>query len=672
MSATAELPPSASAPLPKPRDARLWRMANCLRALAMDAVEQAKSGHPGMPMGMADAATVLFTQFLNFDPLKPDWPDRDRFVLSAGHGSMLLYGLLHLLGYPDMTIEELKRFRQLGSRTAGHPERGHAPGIEVTTGPLGQGLANAVGMAIAERSLVARFGKDLVDHYTYVIAGDGCLMEGISHEAIGLAGHLRLGKLIVLWDNNSISIDGSTRLSTSEDMLARFAAAGWDTTAIDGHDTAQVAAALEEAKQAERPSLIACRTTIALGAPTKAGTSASHGSPLGAEEIKGARQRLGWDAPPFVIPDDLMKEWRAAGSRGAKLSAAWAKRLAASKDRAEFERRLKGDLPAAAVQMLSSVAAQAASQGKKQATRQSSGDVLDALAPVLPDLVGGSADLTGSNNTKAKSQKVITAQDFSGGYIHYGIREHGMAAAMNGMAAHGGIIPYGGTFLIFSDYCRPSIRLSALMQLRVIYVMTHDSIGLGEDGPTHQPVEQLAGLRAIPNLLVFRPADAVETAECWSLALAHKTTPSVLALSRQGVPALRKDANENRSARGAYVLAEAAGPRRATLLATGSEVSVALAAREQLAASGIAAAVVSMPCWELFAAQDAAYQKTVLGEGPRVACEAAGPLGWARWLGPRGRFVGMQEFGASAPAEALYKHFKITAEEMAAAVKDLL
>jgi transketolase len=672
MSATAELSSAAAPPLPKPRDAQLFRMANCLRALAMDAVENAKSGHPGMPMGMADVATVLFTKFLKFDPADPGWPDRDRFILSAGHGSMLLYGLLYLLGYPDMTIEELKRFRQLGSRTAGHPERGHAPGIEVTTGPLSQGLANSVGMALTERILAARFGGELVDHYTYAIAGDGCLMEGLSHEALGLAGHLRLGRLIVFWDNNSISIDGATSLSTDDDQLARFAAHGWDVVAIDGHDTDQIAAAIEHARGSDRPSLIPCRTTIAFGAPTKAGTAAAHGSPLGAAEIAGARQRLGWNSPPFVIPDDLMKAWRAAGARGAKDNAAWKKRLATSKDRVDFAGRMAGDPPADAMAALATAKRKFAAEGKKEATRQSSGRCLERLLPAMPELIGGSADLTPSNNTMIKGQKVIVAGDYSGSYIHYGIREHGMAAAMNGMAAHGGIIPYGGSFLIFTDYCRPSIRLAALMKLRVVYVMTHDSIGLGEDGPTHQPIEQLAGLRAIPNLLVFRPADAVETAECWDLALRHKTEPSVLALTRQGVPALRKDADENLSARGAYVLAEAKGRRDVTLLATGSEVALALVAREMLAAGGVEAAVVSMPCWELFAVQGAAYRASVLGEGPRVACEAAGPLGWERWLGSKGRFVGMQEFGASAPAEDLYKHFGITAEAVVAAAKELL
>ncbi len=676
MSPTAEVKTAAAPPLPKPRDQQLWRMANCLRALAMDAVEKAKSGHPGMPMGMADVATVLFTRFLKFDPAAPDWPDRDRFILSAGHGSMLLYGLLYLLGYPEMTIAEIENFRQLGSRTAGHPERGHAPGIEVTTGPLSQGLANSVGMALAERILNAHFGDDLIDHYTYVFAGDGCLMEGLSHEALGLAGHLRLRKLIVFWDNNAISIDGATSLATDDDQIARFKAHRWNTIEIDGHDTDQIAAAVATAQQSDRPTLIACRTVIAFGAPHKAGTAAAHGSPLGAEEIAGARRRLGWDSPPFVIPDDLMKAWRSAGARGAATRAAWRKRLAAAdpKTRDELTRRMKGELPAGWRGALAKAAQGLAAERRKEATRQSSGRCLETLVPAIPELIGGSADLTPSNNTLVKGQKVITPTDYGGRYIHYGIREHGMAAAMNGMAAHGGVVPYGGSFLVFTDYCRPAIRLAALMRLRVVFVMTHDSIGLGEDGPTHQPVEHLASLRAIPNLNVFRPADAVETAECWALALESLATPSILALSRQALPALRCDAVEtdNKSARGAYLLAEADGPRAVTLLATGSEVSIAMAARERLAAAGIAAAVVSMPCWALFERQDEAYRRAVLGTAPRVAVEAAGREGWDRYLAPKGAFVGMSGFGASAPGEALYKYFNITPEAVVAAAQALL
>ena len=657
-------------PLPAARDPTARRMADAIRALAMDAVERAKSGHPGMPMGMADAATVLWSRFLKFDPARPDWPDRDRFVLSAGHGSMLLYALLYLTGYPGMTIDELKRFRQLGSRTAGHPEYGHAAGIETTTGPLGQGLATAVGMALAEELLAARFGQKLVDHYTYVIAGDGCLMEGISQEAISLAGHLRLRKLIVLWDDNSISIDGGTDLSTSEDQLQRFSAAGWDTAAVDGHDPEAVAAAIARARETAQPSLIACRTTIAFGAPTKAGSAASHGSPLGASEIEGARARLGWPYPPFVLPEDVTAWWRHVGARGADAATAWQQRLAIAPatTRAEFERRIGGELPEGFQTTIAGIKAKFAAEAPKTATRQASGMVLDALAFLAPELVGGSADLTGSVNTKAKGQKVVTPGDFSGSYIHYGIREFGMAAAMNGLAVHGGVIPYGGTFLVFADYCRPAIRLSALMGVRVIYVMTHDSIGLGEDGPTHQPVEHLASLRAIPNLHVFRPADAVETAECWELALRARRTPSILVLTRQGLPSLRGGAGpENQSARGAYVLAEAEGTRQVTLLATGSEVSLAVQARDLLIKRGISTAVVSMPCWDLFDGQDAAYRAAVLGTAPRVAVEAASPFGWDRYLGIDGAVIGMTGFGASAPAEDLFRHFGFTAEKIAEA-----
>jgi transketolase len=662
-------------PLPPPADPKLRRMANALRALAMDAVEQAKSGHPGMPMGMADAATVLFTQFLRFDPQAPDWPDRDRFVLSAGHGSMLLYGLLHLLGYADMTLDELKRFRQLGSRTAGHPERGLATGIEVTTGPLGQGLGNAVGMALAERLLAAQFGGEIVDHFTYAIAGDGCLMEGISHEALGLAGHLRLNKLIVLWDDNSITIDGPTSLSVSDDQIARFQAHGWAAERIDGQDHNAVAAAIRRAQASGRPSLIACRTTIAFGAPTKAGTAAAHGSPLGAEEIEGAKERLGWEFPAFVVPDDIRAQWHEAGARGASVRRAWEQRLAgiAPERRAEFLRRQKGELPADFDGLIAKLCEDFRAKNAKLATRQASGAVLDALVPAVPELIGGSADLTPSNNTKAKDQADVRPGDFSGRYLHYGVREHGMAAAMNGIAAHGGLIPYGGTFLTFTDYARPAIRLSALMEIGVIYVMTHDSIGLGEDGPTHQPIEHVAALRAIPHLMVFRPADAVETAECWALALKHRHAPSILALTRQGLPLLRTEPDgDNRSARGAYVLAEAAGERQVTLLATGSEVSIAMAAREALAKDGIGAAVVSMPCWELFEAQPPAYRAAVLGTAPRVGVEAAVRLGWDRWLGERSAFIGMSGFGASAPVEALYPHFGITAEKVAEAARSLL
>jgi transketolase len=667
--------PSNPAPLPPAADPKLRRMANALRVLAMDAVEAAKSGHPGMPMGMADIATVLFSQFLRFDPQVADWPDRDRFVLSNGHGSMLLYALLHLTGYADMTMGELKHFRQLGSRTAGHPERGLATGIEVTTGPLGQGLADSVGMAIAERHLASEFGDEIVDHRTYVFCGDGCLMEGISHEALSLAGHLRLNKLIVLYDDNSITIDGPTDLAVSDDQVERFRAHGWNAERIDGHDHAAIAAALKRAQASDRPTLIACKTIIAFGAPTKAGTAAAHGNPLGAEEIKGARERLGWTDPPFVIPDDIREFWRAVGGRGAQTRREWGERLARLDNarREEFLRRMKSVPPAKLDEAVAAACTEFRSKNAKIATRQASGTVLEHLMPALPELLGGSADLTPSNNTRTKDDKDIRPGDFSGRYVRYGVREHGMAAAMNGMAAHGGIIPYGGTFLTFTDYCRPSIRLSCLMELGVIYVMTHDSIGLGEDGPTHQPIEHLAALRAMPRLQVFRPADPIETAECWALALKSREAPSVLALTRQSVPMLRTEAGgENRSARGAYVLAEAQGARQVTLLATGSEVSLAMAARDALGGAGIRAAVVSMPCWELFERQPMEYQQAVLGTAPRVGVEAAVRFGWDRWLGPCSVFIGMSDFGASAPGEAVYAHFGITAEKVAEAARALL
>jgi transketolase len=645
-------------------------MANAIRALSMDAVEKAKSGHPGMPMGMADVATALFTRFLKFDPAQPLWADRDRFVLSAGHGSMLLYSLLHLTGYADMTLEELKQFRQLGARTAGHPEFGHASGVETTTGPLGQGIANAVGMAIAEKMLAARFGADLVDHRTWVIAGDGCLMEGVSHEAISLAGHLKLNKLIVLWDDNQISIDGATSLTVSDDQHARFSASGWTTLACDGHDPAAIVVAMQTALASDKPVMIACRTTIGFGAPNKGGTSGAHGSPLGGDEIAKVRVALDWPHAPFEIPADLMTRWRAAGSRGAPIAAAWAKRLAADPRHGEFTRMMTGGAPAALAGAFAKVKADLAAMPKVE-TRRASGMVIEAIGPAAPELIGGSADLTGSNLTKAKSDKPVTAADFSGRYVYWGVREHGMAAAMNGMALHGGFTPFGGTFLVFTDYCRPSIRLAALMGLKVVYVMTHDSIGLGEDGPTHQAVEHLASLRAIPGLAVFRPADGVETAECWQAALACQG-PSVLALTRQGVPTLRAADAENKSALGAYVLSEPKGKRQATILATGSEVSVAVEAAALLAQDGISAAVVSMPSWELFAKQDSAYRASVMGNAPRVAVEAASGFGWERWVGAPENMIGMNSFGASAPAEELYKHFGITAAAVAARVKTLV
>jgi transketolase len=666
---------SALAPLPAPRDPKLRHMANALRALAMDAVEKAKSGHPGMPMGMADIATVLFSQFLRFDPLHPDWPDRDRFVLSNGHGSMLLYGLLHLTGYPDMTIDELQHFRQLGSKAAGHPERGLATGIETTTGPLGQGIATSVGMALAERHLAAEFGDDVVDHRTYVFCGDGCLMEGISHEAISLAGHLKLSKLTVLWDDNSVSIDGATSLAVSDDQIARFAAHGWATKRVDGLDHASIAEGLKWAQSQDRPSFIACKTIIGFGAPTKAGTAAAHGTALGAEEIKGARERLGWEYPPFVIPDDVKDWWHGVGARGAATRQSWEGRLAKldAAQRDEFVRRQAGKLPADLGKITAAICDDFRAKNAKLATRQASGASLSALIPAVPEIIGGSADLTPSNDTKIKDEIEIKPGDFSGRYIHFGVREMGMSAAMNGIAVHGGLIPYGGTFLIFTDYARGAIRLSALMEAGVIYVMTHDSIGLGEDGTTHQPIEHLAALRAMPQLNVFRPGDAVETAECWQIALENRHAPSILALTRQPLPLQRTEPHgENRSAKGAYVLAEADGARHVTLLATGSEVAIAMEAREALAASGIRAAVVSMPCWELFEKQDAAYQKAVLGIAPRVGVEAAVRFGWDRWLGERSAFVGMHSFGASAPIAALYPHFGITPEKVAEAARSLL
>ena len=648
------------------------RMANAIRALAIDAVEAAKSGHPGMPMGMADAATALWTRTLKFDAADPRWPDRDRFVLSAGHGSMLLYALLHLTGHAGMEIDVLRRFRQLHSAAAGHPEYGEHPGIETTTGPLGQGLATGVGMALAERMMAARFGRSLVDHRTWVIAGDGCLMEGVSHEAIGLAGHLRLEKLVVLWDDNSISIDGATSLSTSEDQLRRFAAAGWAVRRVDGHDPVALHAALQAATRAKKPTLIACKTIIGLGAPSKAGTAGVHGAPLGAAEAAAAKAALGWDAAPFTLPEDVAAPWQAAGARGSSARRGWLKRLARHPMREAFERAIAGRLPESFHEAMASLKAGFAADRPKLASRQSSQKVLEAIVPAVPEMAGGSADLTGSNLTLVKSMGFVTPGNYAGRYIHYGIREHGMAAAMNGMALHGGLIPYGGTFFVFTDYMRPALRLAALMHQRVIHVLTHDSIGLGEDGPTHQPVEHLASLRAMPGLFMFRPADVMETAECWELALRRADGPSLIALSRQALPALRADAGENRSARGGYVLAEADGPRQATLIATGSEVAIAMTAREQLGAEGIKAAVVSLPSWELFAQQDEAYRAEVLGGALRVGVEAGVSFGWDRWLGADGIFIGMAGFGASAPFEDLYKHFGITPEAIAGAVRKRL
>ena len=646
-------------------------MADAIRVLAMDAVEQANSGHPGMPMGMADVATVLWTRFLKFDTRTPAWPDRDRFVLSAGHGSMLLYSLLHLTGSTAVDIQALRRFRQLGSATPGHPEYGHTPGVETTTGPLGQGLATAVGMAMAERHLNARFGDDLVDHRTWVIASDGDLMEGISHEAISLAGRLKLNRLVVLWDDNQITIDGPLALSESGDQLGRFKAAGWTAKAVDGHDHGALARAMRWAMRQPRPVLLACRTKIGKGAATLEGHHDTHGKALGAAEIAATREKLGWTMQPFELPADIAEAWTKAGRRGGRLRRKWEQGLKDSDHRKAFEAAMKGNVPVAAANALEAHVAQAVKDKPSNATRAHSGSALQALVPEFPEMVGGSADLTGSNNTLIKGMGVFDAPDYAGRYVNYGVREHGMAAAMNGMALHGGVVPYAGTFLVFSDYCRPAIRLAALMGVRVIHVMTHDSIGLGEDGPTHQPVEHLASLRAMPNLNLFRPADAVEAAECWAVALNARTTPSVMALSRQKVPAVRcAPAEENLCAKGAYEIDAASGPAKATLFGSGTELDIALRARTLLEAAGIPTRVVSTPCWALFEAQPAAYRAKVIGTAPvRLAVEAGVRQGWDRFIGEDGMFVGMTGFGASAPAERLYEHFGITPEAVVEAVK---
>ncbi|WP_083900985.1 transketolase [Azospirillum sp. B4] len=647
----------------------LATMANAVRMLAVAGVEAAKSGHPGMPMGMADVATVLFTRVMKLDPARPDWPDRDRFVLSAGHGSMLQYALHHLLGYADMPVEELKRFRQLGAKAAGHPEYGHAAGIETTTGPLGQGITTAVGMALAERHLNARFSDALVDHRTYVIAGDGCLMEGVSQEAIDLAGQLNLSRLVVLWDDNGISIDGPTRLSTRTDQAARFKASGWAVETVDAYDHDAIEAALVRARASDRPTLIACRSVIGYGAPTKAGTCGVHGAPLGAEEAQAAAEALGWDSPPFTVPEDIRDTWRAVANAGRTHREAWERRLAAHPSRTDFQRVMATEPGPEMAEALAAYRRELVVTRPKMATRKVSHLVLGVVNAATDLTVGGSADLTHSNLTQTKGMEVLDAGNYGGRYIHYGIREHAMAAVMNGLAVHGGIIPYGGTFLVFSDYARGALRLSALMGVRVIHVLTHDSIGLGEDGPTHQPVEHLAMLRATPNLHVFRPADAVETAECWELALNSPGTPSALCLSRQDLPTLRREASDNRSAAGAYILRETPGPRDATLLATGSEVALAVEAAERLAREGVNVAVVSMPCWELFERQSAANRAIVLGTAPRIGVEAAVRFGWDRWLGDQGAFIGMGGFGASAPAADLYRHFGITVDAIMAAVR---
>jgi transketolase len=653
------------------------RMANAIRGLAMDAVEKAKSGHPGLPMGAADIATVLFTQFLKFDAANPAWPDRDRFVLSAGHGSMLLYALLYLTGNKDMTLEEIKRFRQVDSLTPGHPENFRTKGVETTTGPLGQGIATSVGMALAERMLSAEFGKKIVDHHTYVLVSDGDLMEGVSQEAIGLAGHWRLNKLIVLYDSNGISIDGPTSIADSVDQVKRFKSAGWAAEMIDGQDQAAIGAAITRAQNSNKPSLIACRTTIGYGAPTKAGTAKAHGEALGADELKGAKEKLGISLEPFSVPEDVLKAWREVGSRGAAARQQWEARFAelGPRKRAEFERRLRHERPASLAKALRDHKKKLLENPLNVATRKSSEAAIEVIAEAMPmEFLAGSADLTGSNNNKAKSATAFAAKNPKGRFVHYGIREHGMAAALNGIFLHGGFAPNGATFLIFTDYARPAIRLSALMGTGVVYVMTHDSIGLGEDGPTHQPVEHLAALRAIPNMRLFRPCDAVEVAECWELALNRTSGPTILALTRQNVPQLRTSApSDNPCSHGAYELVAASGEAKVSLFASGSEVEIAVNAQKQLAGRGIATRVVSVPSLELLLAQPQALQKAIIGNAPvKVAIEAAVRWGWDAVIGQDGAFIGMHGFGESGPAKDLYKHFGITAEAVVNAAVERL
>ena len=649
-------------------------MSNAIAALSMDAVQRANSGHPGMPMGMADAATVLFSQFLKFDPKAPDWADRDRFILSAGHGSMLIYSLLHLTGYEAVTMDQIKNFRQLGAITAGHPEYGHVPGVETTTGPLGQGIANAVGFALAERQLNARFGDEIVDHYTYVVAGDGCLMEGVSQEAIGLAGHLGLNRLIVLWDDNNITIDGPVTLSSSTDQIARFKAAKWNTIAIDGHDRGAVAAALRKAKASDKPTLIACKTTIGKGAPTKAGLNKAHGSPLGDEEIAGTRKARGWDHAPFEIPDHVYADWAKPAAAGTQAHADWKMRLKAHPKGDEFNRAMAGELEAGWLEAFQAYKESVAKDMPSMATRVSSNKALAPLTELLSDVISGSADLEGSNKTKTSAtSNEIQAGSFDGRYVNYGIREHGMAAAMNGMALHGGVIPYSGLFMVFMDYCRPSVRLAALMGLRTIYVATHDSIGVGEDGPTHQPVEHLASLRAIPNCYTYRPADALEVAECYELAFQNKTAPAVMALTRQGVPAVRNNASKNMCERGAYIIRAGKGADDIVLMASGSEVHLAIEAADRLEAQDISARVVSVPCLDLFLEQDEKYIRSVSGKDlPKIAVEAGIRQGWDGLIGREGGFIGMDSFGASAPGVKLFDHFGITTDAIVDLAKSMV
>ena len=646
------------------------QMADAIRFLAAEMIEKAKSGHPGMPLGIADAATVLFAKHLKITPQNPRWFDRDRFVLSAGHASSLLYALFYLLGYKDIDIDDLRNFRQLGAKTAGHPEYGHLAGIDVTTGPLGQGISSAVGMALAEKIIAARYGADVCNHYTYVIMGDGCLMEGISEEAIALAGHWRLNKLIALWDNNNVTIDGFVDIASSTDQIARFKANGWNVIAVDGHDFAAVDKALQKAKKSDRPTMIACKTTIGYGAPNKCNSPQCHGSPLGAEELAAMRKNLGWTAEPFEVPEDILRSWREAGKRCAGQDKEWEARAKAKGK--EFLDVLAGRLPKGWDKELNALKQQAVKEQISVASRKASQMCLEAVMPHIPQLIGGSADLSGPNMTMTKTSKTITAGDYNGNNIEYGVREHAMGAIMNGMALHGGLLPFGGTFFVFSDYLRPAMRLAALMGLHVIYVMTHDSIGVGEDGPTHQPVEHLASFRAMPGIQTFRPCDVVETAEAWALALETDNMPSILALSRQNLPLLRREAKLNLSARGAYIIAGDEQKRQATLIATGSEVGLAVEAHRRLKEEGIETVVVSMPCAELFDRQDIAYQEQILGTAPRIAVEAASKFGWEKYVGLNGDIIGMDGFGASAPAADLYQYFGITVDEVVDAVKDAL